>query len=133
MRALGARAERVSGLPGGAALPVAVTGVSLLVAMFGFYWDVSLHIDRGRDNGPFGTPAHWFIIVGLAGMALAGVIAVVMGAEDRTATSVRLREGWHAPVGGLLLLLCGVVRVPARAVHEVEIEADFDKAHTALN
>src|SRR5213078_2395640 len=26
-----------------------------------------------------------------------------------TATSVRLREGWHAPVGGLLLLLSGGV------------------------
>ncbi len=119
MRALGARAERASGLPGWASLPVAVTGVSLLVAMFGLYWDVSLHIDRGRDNGPFGTPAHWFIIVGLAGMALAGVIAVVMGAEDPTATSVRLREGWHAPVGGLLLLLCGGVALAGFPLDDV--------------
>jgi len=119
VRALGARAERASGLPGWVALPVAATGVSLLVAMFGFYWDVSLHIDRGRDNGPFGTPAHWFIIVGLAGMALAGVMAVVMGAEDRTDTSVRLREGWHAPVGGLLLLLCGGIALAGFPLDDV--------------
>src|SRR5689334_8792390 len=31
-------ASRRSGLPGWAALPSAVTGVSLLVAVFGFYW-----------------------------------------------------------------------------------------------
>src|SRR4051812_8162786 len=41
-------AERVSGLPGWCALPVFVGGVSLHVALLGMYWDISLHIDRGR-------------------------------------------------------------------------------------
>src|SRR6476620_7658198 len=45
-------AERASGLPGWAARPTAVATVSLLVAVIGMYWDISLHIDNGRDPGP---------------------------------------------------------------------------------
>src|SRR4051812_15973509 len=41
--------ERISGLPGWAALPAALAFASLLVALLGMYWDISLHIDVGRD------------------------------------------------------------------------------------
>ncbi|MGH2736906.1 MAG: hypothetical protein ACRDKZ_15100 [Actinomycetota bacterium] len=101
---------RLSGLPGWAALPAAVTGGSLLIAVFGFYWDVSTHIDSGRDPGPFANASHFYIIAGLAGIALAGILSCLLGSE-RTPTSVRLREGWHVPVGGLLLVLCGGIAV----------------------
>src|SRR6476620_6121719 len=57
-------AERESGLPGWAAIPAMVSSISLLTAGFGFYWDVAVHIDRGRDSSPFGTPAHWPIVLG---------------------------------------------------------------------
>src|SRR4051812_13149279 len=65
--------ERWSGLPGWTGPPIFVATVALLIAVFGFYWDVSWHIDRGRDPGPFANPAHFFIIAGLAGIALAGL------------------------------------------------------------
>jgi hypothetical protein len=97
-----------SGLPGWAALPSLVTAVSLLVAVFGFYWDVAWHIDKGRDNGPFGTPAHYFIIAGLLGIALAGLLAVVLDKDD-DAQGVTLRPGWRVSIGGALLLLCGMI------------------------
>src|SRR6476620_4053917 len=77
-----ARAERFSGLPRWAALPIAMTTVSLVIAVFGFYWDVAWHIDKGRDDGPFSTPAHYPIIIGLLGIALAGVLAVVLDRDD---------------------------------------------------
>jgi hypothetical protein len=102
----GAISERV-GLPGWAGVPIVVATVSLLVAAFGFYWDVSWHIDRGRDPGPFANPAHWFIIVGLAGIALSGVLAVIMGDDRDSGASIRLADGWRVPVGALLLTVCG--------------------------
>jgi len=92
-----------------AALPTAVGATSLIVAAFGFYWDVSWHIDRGRDPGPFANPAHWFIIVGLAGIAMAGILAVVLGGSEPTSTSVRFTDRWHPPVGGVLLAICGLI------------------------
>lgn len=101
--------ERVSGMPAWAAIPIAVTGVSLIVAVFGYYWDVSTHIDNGRDLGPFANPSHHFILFGLAGIALAGGLSLVSGCDEDTPSSVALRDGWQVPVGGLLLTLCGVV------------------------
>src|SRR2546429_6923302 len=109
LRDLGGFAERVSGLPSWAALPQSVGAVSLITAAFGFYWDVSWHIDRGRDPGPLANPAHWFIIIGLAGIALAGILAVVMGDERDSGASVRIADGWRAPIGGVLLTVCGVL------------------------
>ena len=104
---LAAFSERVSGLPGWTALPSAITGGSLLVAAFGFYWDVAKHIDTGRDPSPFGTAAHYPILAGLAGLTLGGYLAIVLGSDERSPTSVRLAEDWRVPVGGLLIFLCG--------------------------
>jgi hypothetical protein len=102
--------ERVTGAPGWAALPTAIAGGALLVAAFGFYWDVATHIDNGRDPGPFANPSHFLIIGGLAGIALAGVVAILLG-RDEHPTAWEIRDGWYVPIGGLLLLLCGGIAV----------------------
>lgn len=108
---LGAFSERVSGLPSWAALPVAIASGALLLAVFGFYWDVATHIDNGRDPGPFANPSHFFIIFGLFGIALAGYAGVLLGTDRGSATGVRIRQGWTAPLGALLLMVCGLIAV----------------------
>src|SRR3954469_24063264 len=105
--AVGSFSERTSGLPRWSALPSAIGGSSLLLALFGFWWDVATHIDKGRDNGPFGTPAPYPILFRLGGIALAGFLAIVLGCDKDERTAVKLRQGWHVPLGGLLLLACG--------------------------
>ena len=65
---LAAFSERVSGLPGWVALPSAVAAGSLLMAFLGFLWDVSIHIDQGRDEGPLANLAHYPILGGLFGI-----------------------------------------------------------------
>jgi hypothetical protein len=106
---LGGLAERVVPVPGWAALPVLVTLASLAVAAFGFFWDVATHIDDGRDAGPFANVAHYPILLGLGGVALAGFLACVLGADDRDRAALTLAPGWRVPLGGALLLLCGSV------------------------
>jgi hypothetical protein len=102
-RALG----RLTGLPRWAALPLAVSGGSLLLAVVGLYWDVSLHIDQGRDPGPLANPAHYFILVGLYGIFAAGWLAIALpGGERPGPAAVRIADGWEAPVGGLLMAAC---------------------------
>jgi hypothetical protein len=98
---------RISGLPRWAALPAAVTSGSLIIAAFGFYWDVAQHIDNGRDPGPFGTLAHYPILLGLGGIALGGLLSIVIGAEKETPTSIPLGRDWNAPLGGVLIFVCG--------------------------
>jgi hypothetical protein len=99
--------SRVSGIPSWAALPGAITGMSLIVAGFGFYWDVAKHIDTGRDPSPFGTPAHYPILIGLFGITVGGFTAIVLGTGRDVPTSVRIAEDWRAPLGGLLIFICG--------------------------
>jgi hypothetical protein len=95
-------------VPGWAALPAALATGSLVLAGTGFYWDVSVHIDRGRDPGPFGTPAHYPILLGLFGIFAAGWLALVMArGEEAKRTGVRLGASWTAPTSGLVMMACG--------------------------
>ena len=99
--------ERVSGLPGWAALPSFMLGISLLTAVLGMYWDISLHIDNGRDDGPLANPAHYLILVGLYGALLSGVLTAALSSGRPSDTAVKLGEGWWIPAGGLLIAACG--------------------------
>ena len=101
--------ERESGLPAWASVPAIVSSLSLLTAGFGFYWDVAVHIDNGRDNSPFGTPAHWPILLGLCGLALAGVLAITLDSNTDGGAAIHLPGGLQCSLGSLLVLLCGSV------------------------
>src|SRR4051794_4874049 len=99
--------ERVSGLPSWAALPAGIAGGTLLVALLGMYWDISLHIDNGRDPGPLANPAHYLILFGLYGIFASGVLAMALPKERPGKAAIRIREDWYAPVGGVLIAACG--------------------------
>jgi hypothetical protein len=100
-------AERVSGLPGWASLPAGIATASLLTAVFGMYWDISLHIDQGRDPGPLANPAHYFILVGLFGIFAAGMVAIALPKGRPSTTAVKIARDWHAPLGGVMVAACG--------------------------
>ena len=104
---LAAFSERISGLPGWAALPVGLATGSLLTAVFGMYWDISLHIDQGRDEGPLANAAHFFILAGLFGIFAAGFLAMVLPKEKIGPTAIRIQDDWHVPLGGVLVAACG--------------------------
>ncbi|MET0685473.1 MAG: hypothetical protein ABW060_09155, partial [Solirubrobacteraceae bacterium] len=104
---LAAQAERHSGLPGWAALPAGIATVSLLTALFGMYWDISLHIDNGRDAGPLANPAHHLILAGLFGIFAAGVLAIMLPGAKAGPAALGLGGGRRAPVGGILMAGCG--------------------------
>jgi hypothetical protein len=108
LRKAAEQSARISGLPTWAALPVGFATVSLLIAVFGMYWDISLHIDQGRDPGPLANPAHYFILAGLFGIFIAGFLAIVLPApgERPSRAAVKIASDWYAPVGGVVLMAC---------------------------
>lgn len=110
--------EERTGRPAWAMLPVPLTLLSLAVAVWGYYWDVSWHIDRGRDEGAFANPAHWFIIIGLDGIAFAALLAMILG-DGRSPASVRLTERWRVPVGGIMLTACSVIALAGFPLDDV--------------
>jgi hypothetical protein len=101
------RAGRIADLPPWVALPSALATGSLIVALTGMYWDISLHIDNGRDPGPLANPAHYLILFGLFGIFSAGFLAMAIPKERPCPTALRLYDGWHAPLGGIVLAACG--------------------------
>jgi hypothetical protein len=98
---------RATGLPVWAALPTEIASVALLTALFGMYWDISLHIDVGRDPGPLANPAHYFILGGLFGLFTAGFLAIVLPEGRPSRAAVRITGDWYAPIGGIALAACG--------------------------
>ena len=113
LRNLGAFGERVSGLPGWVAVPLSVHSGGLLIAVFGMYWDIATHIDAGRDEGPFANASHYFILVGLGMIFLAGALACAMPDRKPSDAAVRLPRGLQAPLGGVLILICAAVALSA--------------------
>ncbi len=99
---------RTTGVPPWVALPTVLTTLSLLTALFGMLWDISLHIDVGRDPGPLANPAHYFILFGLFGVFAGGIFACAMPLDEKPGpAAVRFIKGWDVPVGGLLITGAG--------------------------
>ncbi len=95
---IGRLAERLAAwqrLPLWAPLPLGVAAASLSTVYTGLTWDMSLHIDRGRDPGPLANPAHYLILLGLYGIFAAGFLALALAPPRQR------------PVGGILLAACG--------------------------
>ena len=64
---------------------------------------MAVHIDRGRDPGPFGTPAHYPILIGLFGIFASGWLALVM-ARDGT-RDIFLNDGSELDTSAINALL----------------------------
>src|SRR3954469_10446083 len=98
--------ERQWGVPAWVALSGEIATVSLLVALLGMYWDISLHIDQGRDPGPLANPAHYLILFGLFGVFVAGFFAIIMGDHRGGSSMIKRASTWKIPIGGVMLFAC---------------------------
>src|SRR4051794_39126414 len=117
---LAAFAERETGTAGWSSVPGGVVGISPLTAVFCMYWDISLHIDNGRDPGPLANPAHYFILAGLFGVLAAGVLSVALtGDEKPSKAAVQLPNGWWAPLGAIMVMTCGAVSLLAFPLDDI--------------
>ena len=119
LNTLGLYSERKSGLPPWCALPLAVLSGALLIAVFGMYWDISTHLDAGRDPGPFANASHYFILVGLFGVFFAGLLAVFLPTEKPGPTGLPLPGGLQAPLGGVLILVCSGIALTGFPLDDV--------------
>lgn len=69
---LAAKAE----LPRWVALPASLLLVSLLSCAFGVWWDVPIHRQNGRDEGPLANPSHYPIFLGILGFTHASILSI---------------------------------------------------------
>lgn len=109
-RWIGAVGER----PTWSVLPVFLFTSTILTAFLGFIWDVSLHVGRGRDEGPLANPAHYFILVGLFFLFIAGSLAMILPRNRDGSVAIpgkaaiKITRTWYSPVAGILVAACGL-------------------------
>ena len=73
-----------------AALPFLIGTLALGSGAFGVFWDISLHIDVGRDPGPLANPAHYFILFALYGLFAAGLVSCALHEDAERPSPVAL-------------------------------------------
>ncbi|MBO9532442.1 MAG: hypothetical protein J7513_05655 [Solirubrobacteraceae bacterium] len=101
----------IQGVAPWAALPLVIGFGSLGLAFLGVYWDISLHVDKGRDPGPLANAAHYPILFGLQGLFLAGVLALVLPPKNAYVgpTAVKVGTTWRTPTAAIALMSCATI------------------------
>lgn len=98
------------GLPGWAAIPVVVMVPVWLVAA-AVYWDVPLHLQKGRDPGPLANPSHYPIFLALLFFNCLGLLVMALAKDPLPRRTLRIAPGWQVPYSSVILTLSGFIAV----------------------
>jgi hypothetical protein len=96
--------QRMTGLPGWSGAGVLLGFWGQVVAFIGFVWDVTWHVDLGRDSVLFTVP-HVLILLGLAGIGCAALLSIALATRAGAGAGLRLgriRAPYAAIALGLL-------------------------------
>jgi hypothetical protein len=105
----GDRVSKINNIPAWSTFPQVFLTGSLLVAVFGMYWDISLHIGQGRDPGPLANPAHYWILFGLFGIVASGIAAASLAGDPLPARTLKITKNWRVPLGAVAITICGTI------------------------
>lgn len=103
------KVAEIDGLPRWVGLPTYLLLVSLLAAAFGVWWDVPIHMQNGRDEGPLANPSHYPIFLGILGFTHAGILSMGLARDPLPRRTVRLTRTWRVPLGSLVILAAGQI------------------------
>lgn len=96
-------------LPRWVALPAGLGLVSVLCAGWGVWWDVPIHMQNGRDEGPLANPSHYPIFLGILGFCHAGLLSMGLARDPLPRHTVRLSRTWRVPLGSLIVTGAGLI------------------------
>ncbi|XVV01014.1 hypothetical protein ACQPW3_26790 [Actinosynnema sp. CA-248983] len=120
--AVGRLADRVAdrtGLPRWAALPMGLAGLSGFSALIGVYWDVPIHMELGRDEGPLANPSHFPIYFGLMGILASGLVSAALARDPLPTRTFRVYKDWRVPMGSVQMTATGLVGVAGFPLDDV--------------
>ncbi|WP_034267853.1 hypothetical protein [Haloechinothrix halophila] len=103
--------SRYDGLPRWAGLPIYLLILADITGGIGVYWDVPIHMELGRDEGPLANPSHYPIYFALLGIFSAGVISATLARKELPLRTFRIGPAWRAPMGSIVVMVCGIVGV----------------------
>lgn len=98
------------GMPRWAGLPTYMVIVSVLTAGFGVWWDVAIHMQNGRDEGPLSNPSHYPIFFGILLFFSAGLVSMALAKGTALPKrTIEIAPGMRAPLGSLIITGSGVI------------------------
>ncbi|SDD65355.1 hypothetical protein [Actinokineospora iranica] len=106
-------------LPRWAALPMAVAFLSGVSALVGVYWDVPIHMELGRDEGPLANPSHYPIYFGLMGIFASGVLSAALAKGKLPARTFAIGPHWRAPMGAIAMMATGAIGIAGFPLDDV--------------
>ncbi|MEV5297540.1 hypothetical protein [Amycolatopsis methanolica] len=109
----------LSGLPRWAALPMFVAFLSGMAALIGVYWDVPIHMELGRDEGPLANPSHYPIYFGLMGIFASGVLSAALAKGKLPVRTFPIGPHWRAPMGSIQMMATGLVGIAGFPLDDV--------------
>ena len=101
--------SRVDGLPRWVGLPLYMATISLLSCGFGVWWDVPIHMQNGRDEGPLANISHYFIFLGILGFLNAGILSLALARDPLPRRTIRISSSWRVPLGALPMIGAGLI------------------------
>ncbi|MBB5858119.1 hypothetical protein ACFQ05_21105 [Amycolatopsis umgeniensis] len=108
-----------SGLPRWAALPMFGAFLSGMSALIGVYWDVPIHMELGRDEGPLANPSHYPIYFGLMGIFASGVLSATLATKNLPQRTFKIGPHWRAPMGSIQMMATGLVGIAGFPLDDV--------------
>jgi hypothetical protein len=96
-------------LPRWVALPAGLGLVSALLAGWGVWWDVPIHMQNGRDEGPLANPSHYPIFIGILGFCHAGLLSMGLARDPLPRHTIRLSKTWRVPLGSAIITGAGLI------------------------
>jgi NAD(P)-dependent dehydrogenase (short-subunit alcohol dehydrogenase family) len=113
----GAGGARLTGLPAWCAATLLLQVAGLLIAVLGFIWDVSWHVDVGRDEFLF-SPPHMFLLLGLGMIGVAGVVGITLATAEQATAGWRIGR-WQVPYGAGAMAVAGAAALLGFGVDEL--------------
>jgi hypothetical protein len=102
---------RKVGLPVWAVLPALGLFPVWILAGFGVYWDVPIHTQKGRDEGPLANPSHYPIFLVLLFLLCFGLLVMALAKAPLPKRTLALAPSWKVPFSAVILTICGFIAV----------------------
>ncbi|MGH3434680.1 MAG: hypothetical protein ACRDQB_17780, partial [Thermocrispum sp.] len=110
---IGRAADRIAakeGMPRWVSLPTYGLIAALLTAGWGVWWDVPIHMQNGRDEGPLANPSHYPIYLALLAIFALGIITATLAyKQPLPQRALRVFGVWRVPMGAVLIVAAGTI------------------------
>lgn len=98
------------GMPRWVSLPTYGLILALLTAGWGVWWDVPIHMQNGRDEGPLANPSHYPIYLAILAIFFLGIVCATLAYnQEMPRRPLKVLRRWNVPMGAVIMIAAGSI------------------------